>query len=119
MPIDDELRAQILRYHFVEHRRVGTIASLSFDATSEDLFESPRHPYTRTLLSAVMPAHPDGSKDEIVLSGEIPSPLNPPAGCRFNPRCPEKMGPICEAIPPALRDGGVPRQLVACHLYPE
>ena len=88
-------------------------------AASEDLFENPRHPYTRVLLSAVLPSHPDESREEIVLSGEIPSPLNPPAGCRFNPRCPEKLGPICETTPPALRDGGVPRRYVVCHLYPE
>lgn len=53
-------------------------------AASEDLFENPRHPYTRALLSAVLPSHPDESGEETVLSGEIPSPLNPPAGCRFN-----------------------------------
>ena len=88
-------------------------------AATEDLFENPRHPYTQALLSAVLPSHPDETKDEIVLSGEIPSPLNPPAGCRFNPRCPGKLGPICETTQPDLRDGGVPRQLVACHLYPE
>lgn len=88
-------------------------------AASEDLFENPAHPYTRALLSAVLPAHPDESKEEPVLSGEIPSPLNPPPGCRFNPRCPEKLGRVCETTPLALRGRGVPRQLVACHLYPE
>ena len=88
-------------------------------APSEDLFENPAHPYTRALLSAVLPSHPDESKEEPVLSGEIPSPLNPPSGCRFHPRCPEKLGPVCEITPPALRHGGAPRQVVACHLYPE
>ena len=88
-------------------------------AACEDLFENPRHPYTRALLSAVLPSHPDESREEIVLSGEIPSPLNPPAGCRFNPRCPEKLGPICETTPPAPRGGGVPRRYVSCHLYRE
>ena len=88
-------------------------------AASEDLFENPAHPYTRALLSAVLPSHPDETKEEIVLSGEIPSPLDPPAGCRFNPRCPAKLGPICEHTSPALRHVGAPRQLVACHLYRE
>ena len=86
-------------------------------AASENLFENPRHPYTQALRSAVLPSHPDEAREKIVLFGEIPSPLNPPAGCRFNPRCPEKLGPICETTPPALQAGGVPGQLVACHLY--
>ena len=88
-------------------------------AASEDLFENPAHPYTQALLSAVLPSHPDETKEEIVLSGEIPSPLNPPPGCRFNPRCPAKLGPICEHTSPALRHFGAPRQFVACHLYRE
>ena len=54
-------------------------------APSEDLFEHLRHPYTQALLSATLSSHPDEAKEEIVLSGEIPSPLNPPTGCRFNP----------------------------------
>ena len=88
-------------------------------APSEELFENPRHPYTQALLSATLPAHPDESKEEIVLPGEIPSPLDPPAGCRFNPRCPVKLGSVCERTAPALRDGGASRQSVACHLYAE
>ena len=87
-------------------------------APSEDLFEHPRHPHTQGLLSATLPSHPDEAKEEIVLSGEIPSPLNPPTGCRFNPRCQAKLGPICERTPPAFRDGGASRHVVACHLYP-
>ena len=86
-------------------------------APSEELFENPRHPYTQALLSATLPAHPDESKEEIVLPGEIPSPLNPPAGCRFNPRCPVKLGPVCERTSPLLRRGTASRQCVACHLY--
>ena len=62
-------------------------------AASEDLFENPRHPYTRALLSAVLPSHPDESREETVLSGEIPSPLNPPAGCRFRPALSGEAGP--------------------------
>ena len=88
-------------------------------APSEELFENPKHPYTQALLSATLPAHPDESKEEIVLPGEIPSPLNPPAGCRFNPRCPAKIGPVCEHTSPVLRHEGASRQTVACHLYPE
>ena len=88
-------------------------------APSEELFENPKHPYTQALLSATLPAHPDESKEEIVLPGEIPSPLHPPAGCRFNPRCPVKLGPVCERTAPVLRDEEASRQSVACHLYAE
>ena len=110
--------------HHALHGGRGVIAVMYLGriveyAASEDLFENPGHPYTRALLSAVLPSHPDETKEEIVLSGEIPSPLDPPAGCRFHPRCPAKLGPICEHTPPALRHVGAPRQLVACHLYRE
>ena len=88
-------------------------------APSEELFENPGHPYTQALLSATLPAHPDETKEDIVLRGEIPSPLNPPTGCRFHPRCPVKLGPVCEQTSPVLRQGGASRQSVACHLYPE
>ena len=88
-------------------------------APSEELFQNPGHPYTQALLSATLPSHPDETTEEIVLPGEVPSPLDPPAGCRFNPRCPAKLGPICEQAAPALRDGGARGQTVACHLYPE
>ncbi|HEX2218866.1 MAG TPA: oligopeptide/dipeptide ABC transporter ATP-binding protein [Gemmatimonadales bacterium] len=88
-------------------------------AASEDLFEDPKHPYTRALLSAALPGHPDDQHEEVVLPGEVPSPMHPPPGCRFNPRCPAKIGAICERETPAFRDGGAPRHRVACHLYPE
>ena len=73
-----------------------------------------RHPYTRALFAAALPSHPDEKREEIVLAGEVPSPLNPPAGCHFHPRCPSVME-RCRSEEPKLRTiDGVP---VACHLY--
>jgi oligopeptide/dipeptide ABC transporter ATP-binding protein len=84
-------------------------------ATTEELFKNPAHPYTKALFSAALPAHPDIVREEIILSGEVPSPINPPSGCRFHPRCPFVM-PQCSEIDPAER-ALVPGHMVACHLY--
>jgi oligopeptide/dipeptide ABC transporter ATP-binding protein len=74
----------------------------------------PKHPYTEALFSAALPSHPDERREEIILSGEVPSPLNPPSGCRFHPRCPHAM-PRCARGVPMLT--AVEDRLVACHLY--
>ena len=78
------------------------------------LARAPKHPYTEALFSAALPSHPDERREEIILAGEVPSPLNPPAGCRFHPRCPHAM-PRCGEEEPLLAD--VEDRLVACHLY--
>jgi oligopeptide/dipeptide ABC transporter ATP-binding protein len=83
----------------------------------DELFENPHHPYTRALMSAALPAHPDEHVEEIVLSGEMPSPLNPPKGCHFHPRCPMAMD-ICREVAPVVTQVG-PSHTVACHLYPD
>lgn len=83
--------------------------------TSEDLFQEPLHPYTMALLSAALPYHPDLPCNEIVLPGEVPSPLDPPSGCRFHPRCFRRMD-ICSEIEPTLTEMGTDRE-VACHLW--
>jgi oligopeptide/dipeptide ABC transporter ATP-binding protein len=75
---------------------------------------APKHPYTRALFAAALPLDLDGAREEITLSGEVPSPLNPPRGCRFHPRCPFAM-PHCATDEPALRSES--DRLVACHLY--
>lgn len=83
---------------------------------SEDVFSNPLHPYTRALLSAALPSHPDIPRKAIALSGEVPSPLDPPAGCRFHPRCFEKQTrSACSEVMPDLKDVGGLHQ-VACHL---
>jgi oligopeptide/dipeptide ABC transporter ATP-binding protein len=74
----------------------------------------PKHPYTQALFSAALPSHPDESRDEIILTGEVPSPVNPPSGCRFHPRCPHVL-PRCAPEVPALRTAF--GREVACHLY--
>jgi oligopeptide/dipeptide ABC transporter ATP-binding protein len=91
---------------------LGKIVELG-EATA--IAKDPKHPYTRALFSAALPSHPDDRREEIVLAGEVPSPLDPPAGCRFHPRCPHAM-PVCSSEVPALQmvDG----REVACHLYP-
>ena len=84
-------------------------------AKTKELFKNPLHPYTKALFSAALPAHPDIVRDEIILAGEVPSPINPPSGCRFHPRCPSVM-PHCAKIEPELKEIATDH-LVACHLY--
>jgi oligopeptide/dipeptide ABC transporter ATP-binding protein len=86
-------------------------------AEGDELFENPLHPYTRALLSAALAADPDSPTEEIVLSGEMPSPLNPPSGCHFHPRCPHAMD-ICRRVAPAVVHAESTHQ-VSCHLYTE
>ena len=82
---------------------------------TEDLYENPLHPYTKALFSAALPSHPDDQREEIVLQGEVPSPINPPTGCRFHPRCPFVMD-RCSVEEPIQKDVGS-GHLVSCHLY--
>jgi oligopeptide/dipeptide ABC transporter ATP-binding protein len=82
---------------------------------TEELYKNPLHPYTRALFSAALPSHPDVHREEIVLEGEVPSPINPPSGCRFHPRCPFVMDQ-CEVEEPLQKDVGSGHK-VSCHLY--
>jgi oligopeptide/dipeptide ABC transporter ATP-binding protein len=84
-------------------------------AKTKELFSNPLHPYTKALFSAALPAHPDDNREEMILTGEVPSPINPPSGCRFHPRCPFAM-PQCAEIEPAEKEVATDH-LVACHLY--
>ena len=85
------------------------------EAPPIELFTNPQHPYTRALISASLPAHPRRQREELVLTGEVPSPLNPPAGCTFHPRCPFVME-RCSVDVPALVEYQ-PGHATACHLY--
>jgi len=84
-------------------------------ADKKTLFSDPKHPYTRALLGAIPRPDPRVRK-RMVLHGEVPSPINPPSGCRFHPRCPERIGDICSEQEPDVVD--LPDGThVACHLY--
>jgi peptide/nickel transport system ATP-binding protein len=81
----------------------------------EEVLSGPRHPYTRALLSAVPVMEPESKRDVIRLQGELPSPVNPPAGCHFHPRCPEAFARCREAYPENTRFTA--SHTAACHLY--
>jgi oligopeptide/dipeptide ABC transporter ATP-binding protein len=85
-------------------------------ADRQTLYEAPRHPYTKALLSAVPIPDPEveARREHVVLRGEVPSPLRPPSGCSFHPRCPIAVDE-CRHIRPELRELG-PTQQAACHL---
>ncbi len=97
--------------------RIGVmyLGKLVETAGAKELHRNPLHPYTEALYSAALPSHPDLQKDEIILPGEVPSPLNPPSGCRFHPRCFYAKS-ICSEDEPLLKDAGGGHE-VACH-YP-
>ena len=84
-------------------------------AETEELYQNPLHPYTKALFSAALPSHPDLVREEIVLTGEVPSPINPPSGCRFHPRCPFAMDK-CSVEAPVDKEVA-PDHRVSCHLY--
>ncbi len=85
------------------------------EAPPNKLFTNPLHPYTKALISASLPAHPRKQREEIQLIGEVPSPLNPPSGCTFHPRCPVAMAHCSEQVP-AYQNVETDHK-VACHLY--
>jgi peptide/nickel transport system ATP-binding protein len=85
-------------------------------APGDTLYQNPKHPYTGALMSAVPIPDPDmaAQKKRIILEGDVPSPINPPAGCRFHPRCPRAQFPICKEQEPELLPHH-PGQVAACH----
>ncbi len=84
-------------------------------AAYRQMYTMPKHPYTEALLSAVPIPDLDAKSKRIILGGDVPSPINPPSGCRFHPRCPKRMD-ICPNEEPHLKDLG-DEHWVACHLY--
>jgi len=85
-------------------------------ADSSRIYDNPRHPYTISLLSAVPVADPDVTKEEIILEGDVPSPVNPPSGCSFHPRCPFAID-ICRKVTPKLEENAE-GHAIACHNPP-
>lgn len=90
------------------------LGSLVEEASRDDLFYRPQHPYTKALLSAVPVPDPTAKRERIVLAGDIPSPADPPPGCKFHTRCPYAVAE-CREARPVLRDLGNGHK-VACHL---
>ena len=89
---------------------LGVIVEL---APSEELFAHTMHPYTEALLSAIPSADENETRELVVLEGDVPSPVNPPAGCKFHTRC-KYATEVCKHLEPALEQAG-PDHLVACH----
>lgn len=115
-----------LAYLFVAHdlkvveyvsRRVAVmyLGRVVETAPSGSLYGDAKHPYTKALLSAAPIPDPEKKRVRIVLQGDVPSPMNPPSGCAFHPRCPIAQKGLCDAESPTLRELG-PGHLVACHL---
>ena len=91
---------------------LGQVVELS---PVQDLYNNPSHPYTKALMSAALPSHPDMEQEEIILAGEVPSPLNPPSGCYFHPRCPSVMD-RCSVDKPEVTEISEGHTLT-CHLF--
>ena len=91
---------------------LGQIVELS---PVQELFNNPSHPYTKALMSAALPSHPDTEVEEVILQGEVPSPLNPPSGCYFHPRCPVAMD-RCSVDKPEVKEISEGHTLT-CHLF--
>jgi oligopeptide/dipeptide ABC transporter ATP-binding protein len=91
---------------------LGQVVELS---PVQDLYNNPSHPYTKALMSAALPSHPDMEQEEIILTGEVPSPLNPPSGCYFHPRCPAVMD-RCSVDKPEVTEISEGHTLT-CHLF--
>jgi oligopeptide/dipeptide ABC transporter ATP-binding protein len=85
-------------------------------AAKDELYANPKHPYTQALLSAIPIADPTVKQDRIILEGDVPSPINPPSGCRFHTRC-VYAKEICKQTDPVFQDTG-DGHFVACHLFP-
>jgi len=100
--------------HTCDRVDVMYLGKIMEEAPNKDLYESPKHPYTNALIAATPIPIPRMKKERIILSGDVPSPIHPPSGCRFHTRCPERKKE-CEQIEPELRDLGDGHR-VACHL---
>ncbi|WP_326566874.1 oligopeptide/dipeptide ABC transporter ATP-binding protein [Amycolatopsis rhabdoformis] len=102
--------------HISDRIGVMYLGALVEETTSAELYENPLHPYTRALLSAIPVPDPvvEDTREQILLAGDLPSPANPPTGCRFHTRCPWRQASLCDTDRPQLREIGAGHR-VACH----
>jgi peptide/nickel transport system ATP-binding protein len=101
--------------YFSDHVAIMYLGRIAESAPREEVFRNPLHPYTQALFSSVPIPDPERSRKRMVIQGEIPSAINPPHGCRFNPRCPFVFD-RCRVEEPELIEHGT-GHFVACHLY--
>lgn len=124
--LEDLQKEFSLTYVFISHAlnvvkhisdRVGVmyLGKLVELADKDELYRSPKHPYSEALLSAIPIPNPELRRQRIILEGDVPSPVNPPTGCRFHTRCRYAM-PICKEVEPEFKDIGN-GHWVACHLH--
>lgn len=107
-----------LSRHMCDRIGIMYLGKIMESGTNDQIVYEPLHPYTRALIDAVPVPDPTAKRGDVVIKGEIPSPINPPSGCRFHTRCPSYIGDICRTVePPLISVGG--DHYVACHLYPE
>jgi oligopeptide/dipeptide ABC transporter ATP-binding protein len=93
------------------------LGSIVEQAPAAEIYARPAHPYTRALISAIPIPDPRRKRERIVLQGDVPSPVNPPAGCRFHTRCPF-AAPVCRTVVPVWEEVA-PGHHVACHRWRE
>jgi len=103
-----------LARHMCDRIAIMYLGKIMEMGTVEQVIRHPMHPYTQALISAVPVPDPTSRRSEVVVKGEIPSPINPPPGCRFQTRCPLIVGDICRKKEPPLTDVG-DGHMVACH----
>lgn len=104
-----------LARHICDRIAVMYLGKIMEMGDTDKVIAEPLHPYTQALIAAVPVPDPTSRRTEVVIKGEIPSPINPPSGCRFHTRCPNYIGDICRTKEPQLLN--VEGRLVACHLY--
>jgi len=102
--------------HICDRLAVMYLGKIMEMSDADELVKDPLHPYTNALILAVPVPDPTSKRIEVALKGEIPSPINPPSGCRFHTRCPSYIGDICRNKEPPLQETKK-GHLVACHLY--
>ena len=99
----------------VSHRvAVMYLGRIVEQANADELYEHPRHPYTRALLAAAPVPDPQKKRLRVLLEGDLPSPIDPPAGCSFHPRCPRMIPGKCDKDTPVLEEMGNPGHRAAC-----